>query len=266
MERFEMNNGMQIPALGIGTWFMKGKLCIRTLMNALDMGYELIDTANMYNNGHEIGYAIRESRVRRDKLFVTTKISAPYDSYKGTIISINKSLREMNLDYLDLVLVHGPYENTIEIYEALEEAVKSGKIRSAGVSNFSSSQINSLRKQTELIPAVNQCECHVYNQQKGLRKNMNGDGVLLQAWAPFAQGKKHIFEDPILKKIALTHGKTTAQVILRYNTQIGIPTVVKSTNTKHLLENLHIFNFSLTDEELKQISDLDKNESIFTWF
>lgn len=266
MKKIVLNNGVEMPVFGLGTWDLRGRQCVSVAAEALDMGYRLIDTATMYGNEKEVGEGLRESSVERDEVFVTTKIYRPDNSYKGAARSILRSLSEMKLDYLDLVLIHEPYRESPEMYRAMKEALERGMVRVIGVSNFNARFYLEFIKDCGVIPAVNQVESHVYFPQLGLQRTLAEHGTVMQAWAPFTEGMRPIFADPVLNEIGAAHGRTAAQIALRFLVQNGIPVAPKSSRTERLRENMDIFDFELTEEEMKKIEALDEGATLFGWY
>jgi len=266
MKYTELNNGIKIPMVGFGTWDVRGKVGVAILEQALETGYRLIDTAIMYGNEKEVGQAIRNSGIDRGEIFVTDKINSPYASYDKTRKAVDHCLAETGLDYIDLILIHEPYETYKEMYKALEEAYDAGKVRAIGVSNINRRLYDDLRKDCRIVPAVNQVECHIYYPQLDYQKYLQSRGTVMQSWAPFTEGRKRIFDEPVLKEIASAHGKTSAQIALKYLVQNGIPVIPKSSKVSRMKENLSIFDFELDQNELSQIRALDVGRSLFGWY
>lgn len=266
MEFVTLNNGVKMPILGLGTWDLRGKQCEKIVAGAIDEGYRLIDTAQMYQNEIEVGRGIKKSGIKREKLFITTKLYSPSRSYKLAQKGIDESLRNLGLDYIDLMLIHEPYSEASEMYGALEEAYREGKLRAIGVSNFKESFYKNFISSCTVVPAVNQVEAHVYFAQKNLQKVMAKYGTQLEAWAPFTEGRKNIFAEPLLKEIGRAHGKTSAQIALKYLVQKNIIVIPKSSKIERLRENINIFDFALSDEEMQKIGTLDDGKSLFGWY
>ncbi len=265
MEYIELNNGVKMPLAGLGTWDLNGARCVETVRTALDMGYRLIDTAQMYQNEAEVGRAIRESGVSRGEIFLTTKIYRPSSSYEKAKAAIERSLKTLDLDYVDLLLLHEPYPYGPEMYRAMEEAYRAGKARAIGISNFDERWYASFLKQCEIVPAVNQLECHVFFQKRAFQQRMLDHGTVIQAWAPLAQGLGGLTEQAVLREIGSRYGKTAAQVALRFLVQRGISVVPKSKQPERLRENLALFDFALTEAEMERIKTLDRNDTLFPW-
>lgn len=266
MEYFTLNNGVQLPAVGFGTWDVRSENGKRSILDALELGYRLIDTAQMYDNEDIVGKAARESGLPRQEIFLTTKLYRPSASYKKAKAGIEKSLNELQTDYIDLLLIHEPYDNAIEIYEALKEAHAAGKIRAIGISNFNASRYMQFICACGIIPAVNQVESHVYYPQLTLKKLLGEHGTQMQSWASFTEGRKNIFAEPILNQVGARYGKSSAQVALRYLVQNGIAVIPKSVHKDRIQANLDIFDFSLSSEDMAKISTLNQKRSLFGWY
>ncbi|KIR03981.1 oxidoreductase of aldo/keto reductase family, subgroup 1 [Lachnospiraceae bacterium TWA4] len=263
---FTLNNGIQMPVIGFGTWDVRGAEGEKILLDALDVGYRLVDTAKMYDNEKIVGNAICRCGINRNELFITTKLHTPYASYKKAKAGIEESLNNLQSDWIDLMLVHEPYEQGIEMYEAMTEAYREGKIRAIGVSNLNEKRFEDFIRKCEVIPMVNQVESHVYYPELELKKKLEFHGTIMQGWAPFTEGRRNIFAEPILMKIGESHGKTSGQVALRYLLQNGIGVIPKSSKKERMRENMEVFDFSLTDEEMKQIKKLNEGKSLFGWY
>lgn len=266
MDYFTLNNGVRMPMVGFGTWDVRGAAGEEVLLQAIDVGYRLIDTAKMYENEQIVGKAIRRCGIDRRELFVTTKLNTPYAGYSKAKAGIEESLNQLQTEYIDLMLVHEPYTQRLEMYEAMKEAYAAGKIRAIGVSNLDAETFRAFTGACGIIPAVNQVESHVYFPQRKLKQVLSRCGTQMQGWAPFTEGRRNIFAEPILKDIGLTHGKTSGQVALRYLVQQGIGVIPKSARKERMKENLEIFDFVLTDEECRQIEKLDEGKSLFGWY
>lgn len=266
MEYITLNNGAKMPVLGFGTWNLRGKECEKCVRYAIETGYELIDTAQMYGNEREVGNAIRQSGIEREKIFITTKVCRPNNSYHGTKKQIERALNELQLDYIDLFLIHEPYAESQEMYQAMKETCEDGKIVSLGVSNFHEDFFEKFIKQCGLVPAVNQVEAHIFWNRKRLQNLVEKSGTCMEAWSPFAAGKGDIFGNKVLKGIGKKYGKSAAQVALKYLVQRGIAVIPKSSNTDRIKENSHIFDFRLSKEDIILIERLDKGKSLFGWY
>lgn len=260
-----LNNGVEMPRIGYGVYLIppgKTEQCVR---EALNVGYRSIDTAQCYGNEREVGKAVRKSGVPRSEVFITTKLCG-CSGYRDTQQSIDASLRRLNLDYTDLLLIHEPTGDVPEIYRAMEDASRAGKLRAIGVANFLDDDYLRLVEQAEIIPAVNQVETHVFRQQTSLRKLMKPYGTLPEAWSPLAAGRNGFFTQSVLTEIARVHRKSVAQVGLRFLYQQDIIVIPKSTHIERMRENKAIEDFMLTDEEMQRIVLLDKGKSLFNWW
>ena len=264
MKDVMLNNGIKMPIAGFGVFQIPDlEECERAVLDAIEVGYRLIDTAQAYGNEEAVGRAIQKTSVPREELFITTKVwisNAGYEKAKG---SIEESLKKMQLDYLDLVLIHQPVGDYYGTYRAMEELYKEGKIKAIGVSNFYPDRLVDICLFNEVIPAVNQVEVNVFHQQKEAEKVMTKYQVQMQAWAPFAEGRNDMFNQPLLKEIENRYNKTVAQVILRWLIQRGIVVLAKSTRKSRMEENINIFDFELSEQEMQMIAELDKKESLF---
>ena len=264
MEYVKLNNGIKMPAVGFRVFqITDNEECIRVVLDAIDAGYRLIDTAQSYGNEEAVGEAIAKSSVPREEMFITTKVwisNAGYDKAKE---SIESSLKKMKLDYLDLVLIHQPLNDYYGTYRAMEELYKEGKIKAIGVSNFYPDRLVDLALFNEVTPAVNQIEVNPFHQQIVAQDFNSKYGVQLQAWAPFAEGRNGMFDNLTLKEIGEKYNKSVAQVILRWLLQRGIVPLAKTTNKERMLQNIDIFDFKLDKDDMDTISSLDKKESSF---
>lgn len=260
-----LNNGVEMPRIGYGVYLIPSGITERCVLDALNVGYRSIDTAQCYYNEREVGTAVRKSGIARHEIFVTTKLWGS-SGYKDTVLSINSSLSRLGLDYIDLLLIHEPTGDIPEIYRAMEDAYHAGKLRAIGVANFLDDTYLQLVKQVKVVPAVNQVETHVFRQQASLRNLMEQYGTRHEAWSPLAAGHNGIFTNPILTDIAHSHGKSVAQVALRFLYQQGIIVIPKSTHIERMRENKEITDFTLTDEEMQRIKPLEQGKSLFGWW
>lgn len=265
MEYITLNNGVKMPLSGLGTWDLRGRECIDSILTAIDCGYRLIDTAQMYGNEKEVGEAIRQTSVKREELFITTKIYGNSSSYEKAKKAVTESLANLKTDYIDLLLLHEPYHEETEMYRALEEALQQGYVRAIGISNYNKRRYNAFLKHCNVIPAVNQVECHMYFQKHNLETLMQENGTAMQAWSPLAQAKTDITTNEVLRSIGEKYNKTAAQVSLRSLTQRGISVIPKSKHAHRLRENIDIYDFTLTEEEQEMIRSLDRNKTLFPW-
>ena len=263
MEYVSLNNGVKMPKVGYGVFQVAGEECERCVLDALDVGYRAIDTAQSYGNEAAVGSALHKSGLARDEVFLTTKIWMSNASYEKARASIDKSLHNLQTDYIDLMLIHQPFGDYYGAYRAMEEAYRAGKLRAIGVSNFYPDRLIDLCQFAEVTPAVNQVETHVYQQQKTAHEYMKKYGVQHEAWGPFAEGKKNCFTNPVLVGIGEKHGKSAAQVALRFLIQSDVVVIPKSTHRERMEENLDIFDFALSGEEIDTIRALDEGKSLF---
>lgn len=264
MEYITLNNDVKMPSVGFGVFQITDKEeCINVVLNAIDARYRLIDTAQSYGNEEAVGEAISKSSVPREDLFITTKVWISNGGYEKAKKSIESSLTKMKLDYLDLVLIHQPLNDYYGTYKAMVDLYKEGKIKSIGVSNFYPDRLVDLALFSEITPAVNQIEINPFHQQLTAQEFNNKYGVQLQAWAPFAEGRNGMFDNPVLKTIGDKYDKSVAQVILRWLLQRGIVPLAKTVNKERMLENIDIFNFELNEDDMNKIFALDKKESSF---
>lgn len=264
MKDVMLNNGIKMPIAGFGVFQIPDlEECERVVLDAIEVGYRLIDTAQAYGNEEAVGRAIQKTSVPREELFITTKVWISNAGYEKAKRSIEESLKKMQLDYLDLVLIHQPVGDYYGTYRAMEELYKEGKIKAIGVSNFYPDRLVDICLFNEVVPAVNQVEVNVFHQQKEAEKVMTKYQVQMQAWAPFAEGRNDMFNQPLLKEIGNRYNKTVAQVILRWLTQRSIVVLAKSTRKSRMEENINIFDFELSEQEMQMIAELDKKESSF---
>ncbi|HEF9496072.1 TPA: aldo/keto reductase [Campylobacter coli] len=245
-----LNNGLKIPIVGFGTARLQGRECFKVLNNALECGYRLIDTAQMYKNHKDIAKVLKESQIPRKELFIESKISQNL-SYLQAKDMIYKILDELDLEYLDLLLIHEPYENSLQIYDAMQEAFENKLIKSLGVSNFNENLLFDFIQKVTIKPVINQCETHLLYQQKSLHKALQKHDIFLQSWGPFIANKNKIFNHPLLLCMAKKYSKTPAQIILNFLYKLGILLIPKSSNLQRMKQNLQIFDFELEDEDTK---------------
>lgn len=266
MNMVTLNNDVNMPMLGLGTYALHGRDCERCVLEALELGYRLFDTAQMYGNEREVGNALRRGGVPRGELFVTTKLYRPSTSYARAKQGIEASLNTLQLEYVDLLLIHEPYREAEEMYPALEEAYRDGRLRAIGVSNFNAVRYETFLRACTEIPAVNQVEAHIFFQQRELLEDMKKHGTHMQAWSPFAAGKNDFFHNPVLRDLGLAYGKTPAQIALSYLVQLGISVIPKSSHRERMKENLGIFDFHLEDKDMRRIQALDRGKTLFGWY
>lgn len=263
MEYVKLNNGIEMPILGYGVYQVTPEECERCVSDAISIGYRSIDTAQAYHNEEGVGSAISKCGVPRDQLFITTKVWISNAGYEKAKASIDESLRKLQTDYIDLLLIHQPFNDYYGSYRAMEEAYRAGKLRAIGVSNFYPDRFVDLAEFCEIKPAVNQMETHVFNQQVKLQEIMKQYGTRLMSWGPFAEGKNGFFTNEILKAIGDKYNKSAAQVALRFLIQRGIIVIPKSTHKERMIENFDVFDFVLAEEDMSAIASLDKAESLF---
>lgn len=264
MQHLMLNNGVRMPILGFGVFQIpEAKVCQKAVMDALAVGYRLIDTAQAYGNEEAVGKAVASSGVPRDEIFLTSKIWISNSGEDKAKASIDESLRKLHTDYMDLMLIHQPFGDYYGIYRALEQALKSGKCRAIGVSNFFADRLVDLCNFMEIRPQVNQMETHVFQQQTTLRPYLDKYKVQLESWGPFAEGKNNFFSHPLLTKIASKRSKSVAQIALRFLIQNGIIAIPKSTHRQRMEENFDIFDFELTKADMEQLRSLDTKHSLF---
>lgn len=258
MQQIALNNGIQMPMTGYGTFqITDAAQCEECVGEALETGYRLIDTAAAYGNEEAIGAAIQTSGIPRKDLFITTKLWVQDAGYENTLRAFDTSLKKLNLAYLDLYLIHQPFGDIYGSWRAMERLYREGAVRAIGVCNFTPDRMVDLCMNHEVRPAVNQIEIHPFFQQEEALRVMKEYGVVTEAWGPLSEGQRDIFNHKILKKIAEKHGKTTAQIILRWHFQRGIVTIPKTVHSERMKENIAIWDFSLTDREMSQIADMD---------
>lgn len=264
MEFVTLNNGIKMPKVGFGVYQIKDQeQCKQAVLDAIDAGYRLIDTAQSYGNEEAVGKAIKETSISRNELFITTKVWVSNYGYEKAKASIEESLKKMQLDYIDLVLLHQPFNDYYGAYKALEDLYKDGKIKAIGVSNFYPDRLVDLAIFSDIKPAVNQVEVNVFHQQINAQTYNEKYNVQMEAWAPFAEGRNDMFANPELKAIGDKYGKSIAQVILRWLVQRGIVPLAKSVKKERMQENIDIFDFELSDEDVAVITKMDKKESSF---
>lgn len=264
MKYVTLNNGVKMPILGYGVYQIEDlKECERCVLDAIEVGYRSIDTAQTYGNEEAVGSAIKKSKIQRKELFITTKVWISNAGYEKAKISIEESLKKLQLKYLDLVLIHEPFNDYYGTYRAMEEMYKEGKIRAIGVSNFYPDRLIDLIKFNKVVPAINQVETHPFNQQVKAKKIMDKYGVQIESWAPLAEGRNNIFTNETLKEVGDKYNKSTAQVVLRYLIQRDVIVIPKSVHKERMIQNFDIFDFKLDEDDMNKIVKLDKAESAF---
>ena len=261
MEFLTLNNGIRMPLVGFGTFMLSGESCTEAIAAAIESGYRMIDTAEAYGNEKAVGNGIRQSGVDRKELFLVTKVN--FKSYENAEQTVMQSLSNLQTDYIDLLLLHWPFANYYAAWRVLEKVYTEGKVRAIGVSNFEPDQLLDLIAYNKVIPAVNQIETNLYCQRSAERSWMDKKNVAHMAYAPLGQGNRNeMFQEPAVLALAARYTKTPAQILLRFLTQKGIAVIPRSTNPEHIKENFALFDFALTDNEMAQLSALDKNEPL----
>ena len=264
MENIILNNDVEMPILGFGVYQVTdAKECETSVLDAINAGYRLIDTAAAYGNEQAVGKAIKKSGVAREELFITTKLWVADVSYEKAKVAFEKSLKNLELDYLDLYLIHQPYGDVHGAWRAMEELYKQGKIRAIGISNFQPDRVMDMIVFNEVVPVVNQIETHPFNQHIETQKFLIENKVQIESWGPFAEGRNDIFKNELLATIGEKYNKTIAQVILRWLTQRSVVVIPKSVHKERIVENFNIFDFKLSAEDMEAISTLDTGKSLF---
>jgi len=264
MEKVKLNNGLEMPILGFGVFQVTDMAeCERSVLDAINTGYRLIDTAASYMNEEAVGKAIKNCGVDRDELFITTKIWIQSNGYEGTKKAFENSLKKLQLEYLDLYLIHQPFGDVYGEWRAMQDLYKEGRIKAIGVSNFHPDRLMDLMVHNEIVPAVNQIETHPFHQQNETQLFLQEHKVQIESWGPFAEGKNNIFHNEILSSIGKKYNKTIAQVILRWLTQRGVVAIPKSVRKERMEENFNIFDFNLDEADMNEIKKLDTKESLF---
>ena len=264
MQHVVLNNGVEMPLLGFGVYQVTDlKECEQSVLDAMQAGYRLIDTASAYGNEEAVGKAIRKSGVPREEIFVTTKLWIQDTGYEKTKKAFEKSLKNLGLDYLDLYLIHQPIGDVYGAWRAMEELYKAGKIRAIGVSNFHPDRLMDLKLFNEVVPAVNQIETHPFHQQIENQQFLQENGVQIESWGPFAEGRNDLFKNELLASIGKKHQKTVAQVVLRWLIQRGVVAIPKSVRKERIIENFNIFDFELNPADMESIATLDTKKSLF---
>lgn len=263
MKTVKLNNGVEMPVLGFGVYQVKPEETERVVTEALQVGYRSIDTAAAYYNEEAVGRAINRSGIHREDLFITTKLWISDAGYESAKAAFSESLEKLGLDYLDLYLIHQPYNDVHGAWRAMEELYKEGKVRAIGVSNFQSDRLMDLIIHNEVVPAVNQVETHVFNQQTDNQKFMKENGVQIESWGPFAEGLNNMFSNEILTSIAEKYNRSVAQIVLRWLIQRDVVVIPKSVRKDRMIENFDVFGFDLSNEDMEQIKTLDTVKSLF---
>jgi 2,5-diketo-D-gluconate reductase A len=264
MQNIKLNNGIEIPILGFGVFQITDLAeCERSVVDAIQTGYSHIDTAASYMNEEAVGRGIKQSGVAREKLFITTKLWIQSNGYENTLKAFDRSLKRLQLDYIDLYLIHQPFGDVYGEWRAMEELYQQGKVRAIGVSNFQPDRIMDLMTHNQITPAVNQIEVNPFQQQIDTQKFLQDNSVQVEAWAPFAEGRNNIFQNELLLSMGAKHKKSVPQVILRWLVQRGIIALSKSTRKERMRENISVFDFELNAEDMTTITTLDTKTSSF---
>lgn len=264
MQKVKLNNGVEMPILGFGVFQVTDLAeCERSVVDAIDSGYRLIDTAQSYLNEEAVGRAIKRGGVPRADLFITTKLWIQSKGYEGTKEAFERSLKRLQLDYIDLFLIHQPYGDVYGEWRAMQELYKAGRIRAIGVSNFQPDRLMDLIIHNEIVPAVNQVETHPFHQQIETQQFLKENNIQIESWGPFAEGKNNLFHNELLASIGAKYKKSIAQVVLRWLTQRGVIAIPKSVRKERMAENLNIFDFELSAADMEAIRTLDSNTSSF---
>ena len=263
MKYVTLSNGVQMPMLGYGVFQVSNEETERCVLDAIDVGYRLIDTAQSYGNEAGVGKAIVQCGVPREELFITTKVWISRAGYENARASIDESLKKLQTDYVDLLLIHQPFNDYYGTWRAMEEAYEAGKARAIGVSNFYPDRYIDLCHFVRILPMVNQIETHVFQQQKKAHEYLKKYGAVHEAWGPFAEGKNNFFANPVLNEVGARHGKTAAQVALRFLLQSDVAVIPKSVQKTRMRQNFDVFDFELDAQDMEKISALDTGESLF---
>ena len=263
MKFVTLNNGVKMPILGYGVYQVDPKECERCVSDALEVGYRLIDTAQAYYNEEGVGAAISNSGIPREELFLTTKVWITNAGYEKAKASIEESLKKLKTDYIDLLLIHQPIGDYYGTYRAMEEAYEQGILKAIGVSNFYPDRFVDISNFVKVQPAVNQIETHPFQQQKQARKYLDKYHTQIESWGPFAEGRKDLFQNPVLQEVGAKYGKTVAQTVLRFLIQSGVVVIPKSTHKERMQENFNVFDFTLNEDDMQKIQALDEAESAF---
>lgn len=263
MEFVTLNNGIKMPVLGYGVYQVTNEECEKCVLDAISVGYRSIDTAQAYGNEEAVGNAVKKCVVPRDQLFLTTKVWITNGGYEKAKASLKESLKKLQSDYIDLVLIHQPFNDYYGTYRAMEEAYKEGWIRAIGVSNFYPDRLVDLCSFVDVKPAINQVETHVFQQQKKAHDYMEKYGVQHQSWGPFAEGRKDFFSNPTLTEIGQKYGKSSAQTALRFLIQSDVVVIPKSVHKERMEQNFDVFDFNLDNADMEAIRKLDEGESLF---
>jgi 2,5-diketo-D-gluconate reductase A len=262
MEKVKLNNGVDMPVIGFGVMQIMGKECEAAVLSAIEAGYRLFDTAELYGNEQAVGNAIKRSSIPREELFITTKFGSKEAGYEKTNAAFQKSIEALQLDYIDLYLIHQPFGDIFGSWRAMQDLYNAGKIKAIGVCNFLPDRLMDLIANSGFTPAVNQIETHPFHQQIETQQFLKDNNVQIEAWGPFAEGMNGVFTNEVLAVIGVKYNKTVAQVILRWLTQTGVVAIPKSSRKERMIENINIFDFRLSDEDIQSIQTLDTKQSL----
>ena len=263
MENFILSNGLKMPVLGYGVYQVDPQECERCVSDAVEAGYRLIDTAQAYCNEEGVGRAVKKSGIKRDEFFIVTKVWVSNAGYENAKKSIETSLSKLQTDYIDLLLIHQPFNDYYGTYRAMEEYYEKGLLKAIGVSNFYPDRFMDFSNFVKVKPMVNQMETHIFNQQKKLHEILKENKCQLMSWGPFAEGRNDFFNNTVLKSIGSKYGKTSAQTALRYLIQKNIVVIPKSTHKERMIENINVFDFSLSNDDMAALEKLDTENSLF---
>lgn len=260
MENIKLNNGIQMPMAGIGTFLLSPEDAENAVLSALKGGYSLIDTANAYVNEKAVGRAMKRSGIKREDIFLETKI---WPSFYEQADAVEKTLERLDTDYIDLLLIHQPAGNYVAGYRLMEKACKEGKVKAIGLSNFNEEQVREILTLCEVKPAVLQTEVHPYSQEKSLKSFLDKEGIVIQAWYPLGHGDKALLEEPLFSRLGKKYGKSNAQIILRWQIQDGNIVIPGSKNPDHIRDNFDLFDFTLTEDEMTEIAAMDRQKRYY---
>lgn len=263
MENIVLSNGLKMPVLGYGVYQVEPDECERCVSDAIEAGYRLIDTAQAYSNEEGVGRAVKKSGIKRDDFFIVTKVWVSNAGYENAKKSIETSLTKLQTDYIDLLLIHQPFNDYYGTYRSMEEFYEKGLLKAIGVSNFYPDRFIDLSNFVKIKPMINQMETHIFNQQKKLHEILKENKCQLMSWGPFAEGKNDFFKNPVLTRLGSKYGKTSAQTALRYLIQKNIVVIPKSTHKERMIENINVFDFTLSNEDMATLEQLDTGNSLF---
>lgn len=260
-----LSNGIKMPILWYGTANLKDEQGYNCVKEAIQVGYRMIDTAHMYGNEKVVGRAIKDSKIPREQIFVVSKMDSRSNSYEKAKKQIESSLSDLGLTYIDLYLIHEPYDESLEMWKALEEAYQQGKLKSIGISNFFGKRFINFIQNVKILPMVNQLETHIYLQRIQDQKILQDKNIVLMSWSPLTGGHADFYNEPILVNLSKKYNKTVAQIVLNYFASRNIVVIPKTSKKERMIENMEIFDFSLSNDDVNEIKSLDKNETLFQW-